>query len=108
MGERIRLARQHKLNIEQGALAAKIGVSAMAVSKWERDENAMEPHHLQKLAEETGLRAEWFINGKNLSERGLALLLLANMVSHDDQDFFDDLEYLLNRHFERYRRRKSE
>jgi transcriptional regulator with XRE-family HTH domain len=105
LGERIKLVRTQKLRVEQGTLAAMIGVSAVAVSKWERDETVITPDNLERLAKVTDVRIEWYTT-KNLidvmSQRDRMAFWLFAMLSEDDQTFFRDnvdsfIEHFLER-----------
>lgn len=83
VGKRIKLMRTEMLKVEQAALGKMVGVSAMAVSKWERDANDVNEHHLRVLADATGLTYEWFVSGKPVSDNNRDVGLLLEMVSDD-------------------------
>lgn len=63
VGARIRQCRQQR-RLRQGDLAATLSVSAQAVSKWERGENAPDITVLVPLARMLGVSIEWLLGGR--------------------------------------------
>ena len=60
LGERIR-SRRERLRLRQADLAAALRISAQAVSKWERGENAPDLSVLAALARLLGVSIEWLL-----------------------------------------------
>ena len=58
LGARIRDARS-RLDLTQGDIAGSLQVSAQAVSKWERGENAPDITLLPELAKLLGVQSSW-------------------------------------------------
>jgi len=98
VGKRIKLVRTEMLKVEQAALGKIVGVSAMSVSKWERDATDVNEQHLRVLADATGLTYEWFVSGKPVSDNNRDVGLLLEMVS--DDVILALFKVLLNTYFE--------
>lgn len=64
MGMNIRI-REARGTMSQQALATVLGVSRGAIAQWEREENPTHPrmHHLEKLADVTGVDLVWLQTG---------------------------------------------
>lgn len=107
IGQRIKLVRTIKLRVEQGALGRLVGVSGMAVSKWERDANEVSEEHLRKLALATGVPYEWFVTGQTMDEEQRMVVRLLQIVSANEQEFLETIKILLTRHFENAYHRKG-
>jgi transcriptional regulator with XRE-family HTH domain len=91
------------------AVAKQIGVSAMAVSKWENGKTLITDDNLTKFAKFAGVSETWLKSGIGIPERGQMIFHMLGMLTPDTQEeFFDTLEFLLTRHFERHGRRKSD
>lgn len=90
VGERVRLVRTAKLNIKQNELGRLLGVSGMAVSKWERNENNVAEVHLDKLARVAGVSFEWLMHG-TVPEKYAPLLNLLVMNDYEG----DILEFII-------------
>lgn len=63
VSERIKNTRK-RLGYSQDVLGAKVGVSRVAVSQWERDETTPSGRYLNDLAAALGVSVEWLITGK--------------------------------------------
>ena len=108
MGERIKQLRTNKLAIDQSKLASLVGVTAMAVSKWERDQNAIDMEHLKRLAEETGVGPDWLLNGESPPERFVKLWELLSIVDEQDREWlFEQFEFVVMGHLREARQRKK-
>lgn len=66
LGQRIKLIRKQQLGVGTVKLGQMLGVSAMAVSKWERDMNMPTHEHLKKLAKVTDVSLQWLITGESM------------------------------------------
>lgn len=62
LGERIEAARRRR-GIDQRTLAKKIGVTATAISHWERDGSIPRFDRMVALAEELAVPLPWFVEG---------------------------------------------
>ncbi|MFH8134843.1 helix-turn-helix domain-containing protein [Pantoea osteomyelitidis] len=62
-GDRIR-ARRKELKLTQKALAAKVGVSHVAVSQWEKDETVPRGENLLRVSEALGCAPAWIVDGE--------------------------------------------
>ena len=69
LGEKIRNQRE-RLGLTQNELASKLGVSAQAVSRWERGQNAPDIAVLPQLASMLKVTTDWLLSGfrENLAE----------------------------------------
>lgn len=63
VSERIKTTRK-RLGYSQDVLGAKVGVSRVAVSQWERDETTPSGRYLNDLAAALGVSVEWLLTGK--------------------------------------------
>ncbi|MER1780067.1 LexA family protein [Proteus mirabilis] len=63
IGERIRLRRK-ELGLTQKALSAKVGVSHVAISQWEKEETEPTGNNLFSLADALGCTPEFILKGK--------------------------------------------
>lgn len=70
IGERIRQARQAS-GLSQQALAEKVGVSAKAISKYERNLDTPSSDILLRLAQALGVRLDYFFRTRNVTLRKL-------------------------------------
>lgn len=72
VSERIKQTRK-RLGYSQDVLGAKVGVSRVAVSQWERGESSPSGRYLNDLAAALGVSVDWLLTGKgNASESSLA------------------------------------
>ena len=71
LGQRIALLRKQK-NLTQDALAAAMGVSAQAVSKWENDLSCPDIMILSQLAKLLGVTVDHLLTGEDQPETRLA------------------------------------
>ena len=71
LGQRIALLRKQK-NLTQDALAAAMGVSAQAVSKWENDLSCPDIMILPQLAKLLGVTVDHLLTGEDQPETRLA------------------------------------
>lgn len=71
IGDRIR-ARRKELHLTQKELAAKVGVSNVAISQWEKDETAPKGDNLLKLTQALGCNPIYILHGED-SESNVAL-----------------------------------
>jgi transcriptional regulator with XRE-family HTH domain len=62
-GQNIRLFRKQK-GMNQHELGAAMDVSAVSVSKWEREQTQPDIETLQKLAPTLGVTLEWLVSGQ--------------------------------------------
>ncbi len=68
VSERIKQTRK-RLGYSQDVLGAKVGVSRVAVSQWERGESSPSGRYLNDLAAALGVSVDWLLTGKgNASE----------------------------------------
>jgi transcriptional regulator with XRE-family HTH domain len=105
LGHRMKLVRTRKMKLSVEAMAKLLGVSAMAVSKWENGKTLITDQNLTKFARATGVSETWLKSAAGIPERGHELFDLLGMLTPETQDqFFDNLEFLINRHFERQRK----
>lgn len=63
IGERIKFARENK-ELDQVALAEKVGVVARTLQRWEKGEQVPGGDLLMELAKATGVRPEWLLTGE--------------------------------------------
>ena len=63
MKNRIRRARK-VAKLTQSALAARVGVEAMQVSRWERGEAEPRSSNLEDIAKHCGCDAGWLLTGQ--------------------------------------------
>src|SRR5205809_5761112 len=68
-GERIR-ARREKLGMTQRDIANGLQVSAQAVSKWERGDNAPDVGVLVALSRLLGVSLDWLLGGHDVGTEG--------------------------------------
>ncbi|HUT57491.1 MAG TPA: helix-turn-helix domain-containing protein [Phycisphaerae bacterium] len=66
LGQRVK-ARREKLGLRQADIAAALQISAQAVSKWERGENAPDISVLAELAHLLGVSIEWLLGATSPS-----------------------------------------
>lgn len=62
-GDRLR-ARRKELQLTQKALAAKVGVSHVAISQWEKDETVPRGENLLRVAEALGCAPAYIVDGE--------------------------------------------
>lgn len=62
-GDRIR-ARRKEIQLTQKALAAKVGVSHVAISQWEKDETVPRGENLLRVAEALGCAPAYIVDGE--------------------------------------------
>lgn len=62
LGERLK-ARRHQLNLSQGEVAARLGVSYQQIQKYERGENRIAACSLYRLAMVLDIPVAWFYQG---------------------------------------------
>ncbi len=86
IGDRIKQARMAS-GLSLRALAEKVGVSAMAISKYERDESVPSSGVLLSLAKALGVRTEYFF-------RRVVIELTKDDVKHRDQHLLPEKEEL--------------
>lgn len=60
---RIKSLRVDTLNVTQRALAAKIGVDTITISRWERGKTVPSDLHRVLLARACGVHPNWILNG---------------------------------------------
>lgn len=60
LGARIKEARREHLSLTQRALAIKLGVDQVTLSRWEREESEPRARHLRALADLAELPVSWF------------------------------------------------
>lgn len=101
IGERIKLLRTRKLKINQDRLGALIGVSAMAISKWESGKSLASPRYLKILADKTGVEFDWLQYGKLLKRSEEIMVLIGSLDEESREDLVDHFEFLLNQHLKR-------
>lgn len=66
VSERIKQSRK-RLGYSQDALGAKVGVSRVAVSQWERGESTPSGRYLHDLASALGVSVDWLLTGNDAS-----------------------------------------
>jgi len=64
VSERIKQTRK-RLGYSQDVLGAKVGVSRVAVSQWERGESSPSGRYLNDLAAALGVSVDWLLTGKD-------------------------------------------
>lgn len=64
VGERIR-ARRKELRLTQKELSAKVGVSHVSISQWEKDETAPRGDNLMSLSRALGVSADFITSGED-------------------------------------------
>lgn len=62
-GDRVRVRRK-ELKLTQKMLSAKVGVSHVAISQWEKDETVPRGENLLRLAEALGCAPAWIVDGE--------------------------------------------
>src|SRR5262245_14991653 len=70
LGSRLKLVRTRKLKLKIEPMARLLGVSAMAVSKWENGKTQITDENLAKFASESGVSLAWLKTGIGVPERG--------------------------------------
>lgn len=63
IGYRIRKARENK-GLDQIKLSAKLDISVRTLQRWEKGEQVPDSNYLIRLANCTGVRAEWLLTGE--------------------------------------------
>lgn len=116
LGERIKLVRTRKFGVNQDVLGRMLGVSSMAVSKWERGDNLPTDENLRKFAEEAGVSLAWLItgesqlSGKNKEIAECLVMALAGQepeLREERDDLFELFQFLVDQSFRRFRREKG-
>ncbi len=62
LSNRIREARENK-GFDQSVLSAKIDVATRTLQRWEKGDQVPDSNYLLRLAQQTGVRAEWLLTG---------------------------------------------
>ncbi|MEZ5647921.1 MAG: helix-turn-helix transcriptional regulator [Alphaproteobacteria bacterium] len=69
IGERLK-ARRHQLNLSQGEVAMRLGVSYQQIQKYERGENRIAACSLYRLAMVLDIPVAWFYEGLSPNAEG--------------------------------------
>lgn len=96
IGERIERARQ-AAGLSQRALAEKIDLSAMAISKYERDEVIPGSDVLLRLAKALGVRVEYFFRIESVELEGVEFRKRASLSKGDERRIIADVQDRLER-----------
>ncbi|MES9856292.1 MAG: XRE family transcriptional regulator [Sedimenticola sp.] len=96
IGDRIERAR-NAAGLSQRALAEKIELSAMAISKYERDEVTPGSDVLLRLAQSLGVRVEYFFRSQSVELEGIEFRKRASLSKGDQRRIVADVQDRLER-----------
>ncbi|HPE78552.1 MAG TPA: helix-turn-helix domain-containing protein [Gammaproteobacteria bacterium] len=96
IGERILQARR-LAGLSSRALAEQVGVSAMAISKYERDENTPGSEVLLRLAKALDVRTEYFFRPTSVSLEGVEFRKRKALSSAEEKKIIADVSDKLER-----------
>jgi repressor LexA len=71
IGDRLRRARE-RAELDQAALAARIGVATRTVQRWEKGEQIPDGVSITKMAKATGVQPSWLLTGEGDMHRDLS------------------------------------
>jgi Zn-dependent peptidase ImmA (M78 family)/transcriptional regulator with XRE-family HTH domain len=97
IGERIRIAR-HAAGLSQRALAEKAGVSAMAVSKYERDLDIPGSGVLLRLAQALDVKTEYFLRPTTVTVSAPSYRRKASLPRKQEQAIMAQIQEWLERY----------
>ncbi len=96
IGERIQRARQ-AAGLSLRELAVGVGVSAMAISKYERNQSAPSSKVLMSLAASLGVRVEYFFRSTSVDLIDVEFRKRSNLSGSDQQRVLGDVQEQLER-----------
>ena len=96
IGSRIERAR-HAAGLSQRALAEQVGLSAMAISKYERDEITPGSDVLLRLAKALAVRVEYFFRTESVELEGIEFRKRASLSKADERRIIADVQDRLER-----------
>lgn len=99
IGERVKSARIMS-GMSQRSLASKVGVSAQAISKYERDMDVPSSGVLVKLASSLGVKAEYFFRPKIISVENLAYRKRVSLPTNEANQILYHIHEWLERYIE--------
>jgi len=99
IGERLKSARIMS-GISQRSLASEVGVSAQAISKYERDMDVPSSGILVKLADSLGVKAEYFFRPKIISVENLAYRKRVSLPTNEANQILYHIHEWLERYIE--------
>lgn len=99
IGERIKLARK-KVGLSLRALAEEVGVSAQAISKYERGLDVPSSAVLLRLAKALGVRVEYFFRQQQIALSLVGYRKCANLSSKQQQAVIAQVQDWLERYLE--------
>jgi len=99
IGERIKSARRAR-GLSLRALATEVGVSAQAISKYERDQDTPGSGVLLRLAQALGVRSEYFFRQQQVNLRLHAYRKRATLPRHDEHIVLGQVREWLERYLE--------
>jgi transcriptional regulator with XRE-family HTH domain len=110
IGGRIKVVRTRKLKMDQTTLGNALGISANAVSLWERggQMQVATEENLVKLADFAEVSLHWLKTGEGIPEKAEFAMRMAGLLTPDDQDeCFDTLLFLIESKLQRTERNRS-